>query len=277
MLDLKIHVFRGKQAHFIRGPVLIPILLAIAAITAASFFLNAAFAYAISKPGKPEIRPAFGRARAHLRPIFSWGFVIGLALGFATVVVARWGKGWFAIALGIVVGVMMVAYVAVPARSAGIKSECSRRDKLTTTAIGGAIGTLVCSPPYTLGRIAILMLGSHRLRVLAVLLPAVAVVLQTGATTATKAVKFSAKLVTGRSRALADRTPAGSAASTSYPAATTAAASASTEEIRARFTHDPRNRWFEIVGQLRPVGWVASRHWAAMAAERVTNRITTVG
>jgi hypothetical protein len=118
------------------------------------------------------------------------------------VVVVRWGKGWFAIVLGIVVAVMMVAYVAVPARLAGVKSERSRRDKLTATAIGGAIGALVCSPPYTLGRIAILMLGSHRLRVLAVLLLAVAVVLQTGATTATKAVKFSAKLVTGHSLAL---------------------------------------------------------------------------
>jgi uncharacterized membrane protein len=231
MLDLKIHVFRGKQFHIIRGPVLIPILLAIAAITAASFFLNAAFAFAISKPGKPEIRPAFARARAHLRPIFSWGFVIGLALGFATVVVARWGKGWFAIALGIVVAVMMVAYVAVPARLAGIKSERSRRDKLTATAIGGAIGALVCSPPYTLGRIAILMLGSHRLRVLAVLLLAVAVVLQTGATTATKAVKFSAKLVTGHSPALADQRPEGSATGSSHPAATATAASASTDEM----------------------------------------------
>ena len=65
----------------------------------------------------------------------------------------------------------------------------SRRDKLTASAVGGAIGALVCSPPYTLGRIAILMLGSHRLRVLAVLLLAIAIVLQTGATTATKATK----------------------------------------------------------------------------------------
>jgi uncharacterized membrane protein len=230
MLDLKIHVLHGKQFHIVRGPVLIPILLAIAAITAASFFLNAAFAFAISKPGKPEIRPAFARARTHLRPISAWGFVIGLALGFATVIVARWGKGWFAIALGIVVAVMMVAYVAVPARLVGIKSERSRRDKLSATAIGGAIGALVCSPPYTLGRIAILMLGSHRLRVLAVLLLAVAVVLQTGATTATKAVKFSAKLVTGSSPVLSQPTPKRSATGDPDPAAPTATATVAAEE-----------------------------------------------
>ena len=230
MLDLKVHVLHGKQFHIIRGPVLIPILLAIAAITTGSFFLNATFAFAISKPGKPEIRPAFARARTHLRPISAWGFVIGLALGFATVVVARWGKGWFAIVLGIVVAIMMVAYVAVPARLAGIKSERSRRDKLTASAIGGAIGALVCSPPYTLGRIAILMLGSHRLRVLAVLLLVVAVVLQTGATTATKAVKFSAKLVTGSSPDPSQPAPKASVTGEPDPASPTAVATASVEE-----------------------------------------------
>ena len=56
---------------------------------------------------------------------------------------------------------------------------------------------MVCSPPYALGRVAILLLGSHTFRVLAVILLVIAVVLQTGATTATKAIKFSAKLVVG--------------------------------------------------------------------------------
>jgi hypothetical protein len=118
-----------------------------------------------------------------------------MALGFSAVVVQRWGKGWYALCLSIVVGVMMFAYVAVPARLVGIKSDRSRRDKLTATAVGAAIGGVVCSPPYALGRVAIILLGSHTFRVLAVLMLAVAVVLQTGATTATKAIKFSAKLV----------------------------------------------------------------------------------
>jgi uncharacterized membrane protein len=198
MLDLKVHAFRGKEFHIIRGPLLIPILLVIAAITAASFFLNAVFAFAIVKPGKPEIRPAFAQARRHLRTIAAWGLVIGLALGFSTMVADRWGKGWFAVSLGIVVGVMMLSYVAVPARLVGIKSDRSRRDKVSAAAVGGAIGALVCSPPYALGRIAILMLGSHTFRVLAVILLIIAMVLQTGATSATKAIKFSAKLVTGQ-------------------------------------------------------------------------------
>ncbi len=109
MLDIKLHVFRGKQFHVIRGPLLIPAILAVAAITAASFFLNAVFAFAISKPGKPEIRPAFAQARRHLRTIVSSGFVIGIALGVAALVVQRWGLFWYALALSIVVAAVMMS------------------------------------------------------------------------------------------------------------------------------------------------------------------------
>ena len=201
MLDIKLHVFRGKEFHIIRGPLLIPALLGVAAITAASFFLNAVFAFAISKPGQPEIRPAFAQARRHLRTIISYGVVIGAALGVAALVVSRFGLFWYGFSLSVVVAVMMVAYVSVPSRLAGIKSNVSRRDKLTAAAVGGAIGATVCSPPYTLGRLAILMLGVHYLRFPAIILLVIAVVLQTGATTATKAVKFSAKLVASPSSA----------------------------------------------------------------------------
>jgi uncharacterized membrane protein len=196
MLDIKLHVFRGKEFHIIRGPLLVPALLAVASVTAASFYLNAVFAFAISKPGKPEIRPAFVQARGHLGTITSYGFVIGIALGVAALVTQRWGLFWFGLSLSVVVAVMMVAYVAVPSRLAGIKSDRSRKDKLTAAAVGGAIGATVCSPPFALGRVAILMLGVRVLFVPAIILLAIAVVLQTGATTATKAVKFSAKLVT---------------------------------------------------------------------------------
>ena len=200
MLDLKAHVFHGKEFHVLRGPLLVPVVLAIASITAAAYFLNAVFAFAISKPGAPEIRPAFGEARAHKATVLGWGFAIGLALGFSTMVVQRWGVRWFGFSLGIVVGVMMVTYVLIPSRLLGVKSSRSRRDKLTAAAIGGTVGAAVCSPPYFLGRVAILMLGSHTFRILAVVLLAVAVVLQTGATSAVKAIKLSAKLAVGPAR-----------------------------------------------------------------------------
>ena len=59
MLDIKLHVLHGKQFHVIRGPLLIPCIIGVTALTAASFYLNGVFAFAISVPGKPQIRPSF--------------------------------------------------------------------------------------------------------------------------------------------------------------------------------------------------------------------------
>jgi hypothetical protein len=195
MLDLKAHVLHGKSFHVLRGPILIPIMLAITAVTAASFFLNAVFGFAIVQSAIPKVRPAFARARSHLAVILGSGAIVGLALGLSTMVVTRWGRPWFAISLSVVVGVMMVCYVAVPSRLIGVKPTASRRDKLTAGAVGGALGAVVCTPPYLLGRVGILMLGSHTLFILGIVVLAFGVTLQAGATGAVKTVKMSAKLL----------------------------------------------------------------------------------
>jgi hypothetical protein len=199
MLDLKAHVLHGKSFHVITGPVVIPIVLAVAAITAASYFLNAVFAFAIAQPGPPLIRPAFTRARSHLAIVLGSGAAVGVCLGLSTVVLPRWRLLWFALSLSIVIAVMMVSYVAVPARLIGMKTTYSKRDKLAATAVGGAIGAVVCTPPYVLGRIGLLMLGSHTLFIFisGVIVFAIGLTLQAGATSAVKAVKMSAKLVSG--------------------------------------------------------------------------------
>jgi hypothetical protein len=195
MLDLKVHVLHGRQFHVIRGPALIPCFLAVTAVTAASFYLNGVFAFAISKPGQPQIRPAFGMANRHLRVILAWGCGIGLALAYSALVVTRWGHWAFAISQSIIVGIMMLCYLAVPARIVGIQKSKNTRDKLAATAVGGAVGAVVCSPPYLLGRFGILMLGWHYLFWLGVILIIIGATLQTAATSAVKAVKFSAKLI----------------------------------------------------------------------------------
>jgi hypothetical protein len=199
MLDLKVHVLHGASFREWRGPVLIPVMAGVVAITAASFFLNAVFAFAIARPGPPEIRPAFATARSHAGVVLAWGVGVGLLLGFSTVVVVRWGLWWFALSLSIVLGIMMVSYVAVPARLIGVKATRSRRDKYTAAAVGGALGAVVCAPPYILGRVGILMLGwSHALFILGIILICVGGVLEAGTEGAVKAVKVSAKLVTGQ-------------------------------------------------------------------------------
>jgi hypothetical protein len=196
MLDIKVHVLHDKGFHILRGPVLVPAIVGVTLLTAGSFFLNAVFAFAISKPGTPEIRPAFASARRHLGVISVWGCGVGLALSFSALIATRWGEWSFAISQSIVVGIMMICYLAVPARLVGIKQAGSRRDKLAAAAVGGAVGAAVCSPPYMLGRFGILMLGwGGFLFWVGVVLIVIGATFQTGATSAVKAVKFSAKLV----------------------------------------------------------------------------------
>jgi hypothetical protein len=194
MYDLKAHMLHGKTFNVLRGPILIPIGIAIVALTVASFFLNGVFAFAISRPGRPDVRPAIGEARRHLTPIVISGVVVGAMLALATTFVTRYGHPWFALSLGVVVGIMMVSYVAVPARLIGAKPVMSKRDKLTASAVGGAIGATVCTPPYVLARVGILMLGSKVLLVPGIILLAVGATLQAGATGAVRAVKMSYKL-----------------------------------------------------------------------------------
>ena len=93
---------------------------------------------------------------------------------------------------------MMICYVAVPARIVGVRPTHSRRDKLAAGIVGGVIGALVCAPGYLLGRLGIVLLGSHRLFALGVILLAIGFALQAGTTSAVKTVKMSAKLIAGQ-------------------------------------------------------------------------------
>jgi hypothetical protein len=197
MMDFKGHVFHGRTFHPLHGSVLLAAILAVAAITAASFFLNAVFAFAIARPGGPGIRPGFRQARSHGAVVVGWGAVIGLLLGVAALYADRWGRHWFVISMSAVLAIMMVAYVSVPARLIGMKTTYSASDKLKASVVAGAVGAVVCSPPYALGRVGILMLGSRLLWIPGIFVVALGFTLQAGATSAVKAVKMSAKLVAG--------------------------------------------------------------------------------
>jgi len=200
MFDLKVHLLRGRAFHALTGPaVVIPLVVGVAVVTALCFYLNAVFAFAIVQPGRPRIRPAFVQARAHLGVVLGSGGVVGLLLGLSTMVVVRWGLFWFALSLGVVVGVMMVCYVAVPARLIGMRTAYPKRDKLAATAIGGIVGAMICAPPYALGRVGVELLGSRAFFALGVTLLVIGVPLQAGATGAVKTVKMSAALVSGHS------------------------------------------------------------------------------
>ncbi len=198
MFDLKLHVLHGHSFNVLRGAVLIPIALVIIAITIACLFLNAVFAFAVAGPGPPMIRPAMREARERLGAIALTGGLLGALLTFSVAIVTRWGRPWFTIALGITIGLMMVLYVAVPARLVGVERVHSRHDRMWTTIVGGAISITVCTPPYAMGRIGVLMLGSRVLFIPGLLVLVVAVTLQAGATGAVSALKMSVTLTPAR-------------------------------------------------------------------------------
>lgn len=213
MIDLKVHALKGRSFNVLRGPVLIPIVLAIVLLAIGAYYLNAVFAFYVSGRSTgwagSDFRPAFAEASRHRRTIVAWGLLIGVALGLATTVAPRWGRGWFTVLLGVVVGVMMVTYVTVPAALVGIRSQRGAREQITATAVGGAMGAVVCSPPYALGRLGIILLGTSHLFALGLALLIVAVPLQAGAVSATKAVKLSSKLLAGLNEAPEEGTGGG--------------------------------------------------------------------
>ena len=193
MAVLRAYVLYDQDLDEIYGPEIIPVFLVVIAVTIASFFLNATFAFAIMRPGAP-IRPALAEARTHIGQIAAFGLVVGFLLGLATTVAPRWGSPWFSIFLGGVVGIMMVAYIAVPARIIGAKPTYSRRERMVTTAISGVLGVTVALPPYLIGRLGFLMLGSKVLFIPGILFVAIGVTLEAGATGAVRAIKLSAGL-----------------------------------------------------------------------------------
>ncbi|MGH3170045.1 MAG: hypothetical protein ACRDN0_29700 [Trebonia sp.] len=202
-IDLKAHVLHGKQFQAIRGPLVLAVFAAVVLLTMVAFFLNAAFALAISQPGQPRLATGFRQARVH--PAVSyWGAGSGVALAVAAVLAPRWGLGWFTLLLGIVLAFMMVCYVTVPAHIVGVQTakRANRvrpgRDKLASAAVTGAFGAIVCAPAYVIARVGLVLLGSGGLFGLGVALLVIGLVLQAGATGAVKAIKVSAKLLVGQ-------------------------------------------------------------------------------
>lgn len=199
MLDLKLHLIKGRDFKLWYGADALALVMAVAVVTMASFYLNAVFAMAISVTPPEPIRGAFKRTRDHAAAVLVVAILPGLALGVSAVLVPRWGLDWFVFSLGVVVAFLMVTYVVVPARMVGIRAKraSSRKDQITSTVVSTTLGAIVCTPAYVLGRVGLIMLGSRTLAVLGGVLLAAGLTLQAGSSGAVKAVKVSAKLLAG--------------------------------------------------------------------------------
>ena len=99
-------------------------------VTIGAFSFNAVFGFAVAQEGRPDVRLAIAEAKRRLGPIAATGGVLGLALGLAVLLAPRAGEPWFAVSLGIVIGLIMAAYVAVPSRLVG----SNRRPRAATAS-----------------------------------------------------------------------------------------------------------------------------------------------
>jgi hypothetical protein len=203
--DLKAHVLYGRQFNVIRGPVTVAVFAGVVLLTIASFFLNAVFAFTISRPGPPRLAIGFQEARRHPAVLY-WGAGTGIALAVAAVLAPRWGLGWFTALLGIVLGFMLLCYVTVPAHIVGVQTAKAGkftrpgRDKVAAAAITVTFGAIVCAPPYVITRSGLALLGTDGLFGLGVALLVVGLILEAGATGAVKAIKVSVKLLAHQPR-----------------------------------------------------------------------------
>jgi len=199
MIDLKAHVLHGRDFTQLSGPLLALVLVLVIGVTMVCFHMNAVFAFAITQDGRPDVRTARSAAREHRRTIGGWSFGIGVLIAYAALIADRVGPYWFAVTMSIAIGILMVCYVAVPSRMIGLRTEPrSRRDRLAASVVSGTVSAIVCTPPYLLARLGLLMLGSSVLRVPGVVLLAIGLMLQAGATSSVKAVKMSATLVAAK-------------------------------------------------------------------------------
>ncbi|MST32393.1 hypothetical protein GHK86_06620 [Acidimicrobiaceae bacterium USS-CC1] len=198
MLDLKLHVLRGREFRDWHGAPALVAMVLIVALTVAAYWLSTVFALALDSPDR-RVPAAFSAARSHLRSAAVVGVLAGAVLAVAVVIAPRWGRVPFSVLLGAAVAVLMVSLVAFPARVVGLPARAPRRDKLLLAAVASVAGALVCSPAYALGRVGTVLLGSRHLVVLGVVLVAFGYLLEVGASCAVHTVKTSAKLLGGRS------------------------------------------------------------------------------
>ena len=195
MYELKQHSLRGVPFRHLTVVAALLIILLSLVVSIAAFWCNVVFAFAIDEP-PPRIRPAVQRARRHRSRILGFGVLLGAALGSAAVLIPRIDSTWlYVITLGAILSVMLVSFVAVPARVLGRRPQkLPPKQAIGRTATGWALSGVAMSPGVLLDRIGLIMIGVPGLRILGFLVLSVGTALYAAGMSAVKAVKMSIKL-----------------------------------------------------------------------------------
>lgn len=194
--DLKAHLLHGASFAHLTLLERVAAAAAVVAFTLAAFWCNTVFAFAIDAPPPPRITPAVRKTRTRWPRIARPAFVIGVALAFATVVVPRVAGIWvFSLVLSAVLTVMVISYVAVPARIIGVKSrKLPRKEAIGRAAAAGTLSAVVMTPGFLLGRLGLILLGLQHFHVLGFVMLSIGTALYAAGMSSVKAVKLTMKL-----------------------------------------------------------------------------------
>lgn len=197
--NLKQHVFHGASFRHPPVIVVVGVMALIVAVTVAAIWCNAVFAFAIDGPPPPRISTAVARAGDHARAIVGWGVLTGGGLALVSVIVPRIAGRWvFSVLMSVMLGVMLILFVAVPARILGVRRKrLPLTESIGRAATGGALSAVAMGPAFVLDRVGLLLLGRPGLQVLGFLLLSAGAALYAAAMSSVRAVKLSMRLAGG--------------------------------------------------------------------------------
>ena len=195
MYDVRVHALHRKDFRDLSPGWIAAIVAVCVVLCIASFWCNTVFAFAIDVL-PPRIGPAIRRTNERWRPVVVAGVVLGLLLGWAVAIVPRLDRYLYfsAVLLG-VIGIMVVAFVAVPARIlARRQRKLPPREALGRTMVGWALSFVVMTPGFVLDRLGLILMGIPRLRLVGFIVLSVGTALYAAGMSSVKAVKLSIRL-----------------------------------------------------------------------------------
>jgi hypothetical protein len=194
--DLKAHLLHGTSFAHLNLAERIALAAGVIALSIAAFWCNTVFAFAIDAPPPPRLAPAIRRARQARRMVVTSGLVVGGALAFAVIVVPRIAGVWlFGLILAVVLAVMLISFVAVPARIIGVKRQkLPPKEAVGRVAAGGTLSAVAMAPGFLVGRIGLILLGLQHFHILGFVMLSIGTALYAAGMSSVKAVKLTMKL-----------------------------------------------------------------------------------
>jgi hypothetical protein len=195
MWDLKQHALRGAAFRDLTVASIVLVGALAVAASIASFWCNTVFAFAISNP-HPRIRPAVRQTRPYMRRLVAAGAALGVVLTLSAFVLPRIGPTWlFVLVIGALYALMLISFVAVPARIIGVKKQkLPPREALGRLTLGGALSAVAMMPGFALDRLGLLLIGVRGFHIVGFVLLSIGTALYAAGMSSVRAVKLSMKL-----------------------------------------------------------------------------------